>query len=412
MQTSQGMVAAAPPAAVPVGGTIAALAALNFFLADARDGLGPFLDAYLATNGWSPFSLGMIATFGGVLGMIATPLFGALVDGTPYKRFLVIAPVLLVTALALWTLATPTVAVVIGGQTVTAIVGAVIGPAMMGLTLGLVGEAAFPGQVSRNEFWNHAGNVVSLVGVYVATALYGMNGIIALMIVTAIGAVVATLLIDPARIDHKVARGLASDEGEPGPSGYSVLLSKPGLLVLAVVMLVFHFGNAPVSRLVAQQFSVELGTPFRTTALITGVAQLTMIAAAVAAPWLIRRFGLASVFIVALCALPLRGAIAGTVSDFWMIYPVQILDGLGAGLIGIATPIAAERILSGSGRFNVGLAAVMTVQGIGASFSNIVAGWLVETGGFALAYWVHGGVAVGALLLFLLWRQSVAPASG
>lgn len=391
------------------GTPLVALAALNFFLADARDGLGPFLDAYLATNGWSPFSLGMIATFGGILGMISTPLFGAVVDGTPYKRLLVVVPVVLVTAAALLTLALPNVAVVVGGQTVTAIVGAVIGPALMGLTLGIVGEAAFPAQVSRNEFWNHAGNVVSLAGVYAATVLFGMNGIIGLMILTAIGAVVAALMIDPATIDHKVARGLAHDDGAPGPSGLSVLVSTPGLIVLAGVMLVFHFGNAPISRLVAQQFSVELGTPFRTTALITGVAQLTMIGAAIAAPFLIRRFGLATVFVVALCALPLRGAIAGSIADFWMVYPVQILDGLGAGLIGIATPIAAERILSGSGRFNVGLAAVMTVQGIGASGSNVVAGWLVEKEGFWLAYWVHGGVAVLALIAFLLWRSQVAP---
>ena len=51
----------------------------------------------------------------------------------------------------------------------------------------------------------------------------------------------------------------------------------------------------------------------------------------------------------------------------------------------------------------------MTVQGIGASTSNIVAGWLVQNHGFALAYWVHGGIAVLALVPFLLWRHSVAP---
>ncbi len=33
--------------------SLLALGALNFFLADARDGLGPFLDAFLATRGWS-----------------------------------------------------------------------------------------------------------------------------------------------------------------------------------------------------------------------------------------------------------------------------------------------------------------------------------------------------------------------
>ena len=396
--------------ALSAGRSLVALSALNFFLADARDGLGPFLDGFLATNGWSPFTLGIIATLGGILGMIATPLFGALVDASPYKRTLIAVPVILVTAAALWTLNSPGNAAVFGGQAATAVVGAVIGPALIGLTLGLVGEAAFPQQVSRNEFWNHAGNVVSLAGVYAATSLFGLSGVIGLMIITAVAALIAICAIDPTKIDHRVARGLGHDDGKPGPSGYSVLVSTPGLILLAVILMVFHFGNAPISRLISQDFSIQLGTPFRTTAITTGVSQLAMIVMAVAAPWLIRRFGLATVFIIALAALPIRGAIAGSFSDFAVIFPVQILDGIGAGLIGIATPIAAERILAGSGRFNVGLAALMTVQGIGASTSNVVAGWLTTQGGYALAYWVHGGVAIIALGLFLLWGSRIAPA--
>ncbi len=133
--------ATAPASPRPFDRSIFALAALNFFLADARDGLGPFLDGFLATNGWNPFTLGMIATIGGVLGMIATPLFGALVDASNYKRTLIILPVIFVTAAALWTLASPDNYSVFGGQSATAIVGAVVGPALMGLTLGLVRAA-------------------------------------------------------------------------------------------------------------------------------------------------------------------------------------------------------------------------------------------------------------------------------
>ncbi len=390
--------------------SLVALAVLNFFLADARDGLGPFLDGFLATKGWSPMTLGFIATLGGVLGMIATPLFGAWVDASRHKRMLIIVPVVLVTAAALWTLAIPDNASVFGGQSATAIVGAVIGPALMGLTLGLVGERRFPDQVSRNEFWNHLGNVVSLAGIYLATVMFGLGGIVALMVLTAAAAIAAVLAIDPRRIDHAVARGLGHDDGTPGPSGYSVLIGSKGLILLAVVLMIFHFGNAPISRLIAQNFSLQLGTPFRTTAIITGVAQLSMIVMAFSAPYLIRRFGLATVFVVALLALPIRGAIAGSFTSYASIFPVQILDGIGAGLIGIATPIAAERILSGTGRFNVGLAAVMTVQGIGASLSNVVAGWLTDTGGYSLAYWVHGGVAAIALAAFLVAHKSIAPA--
>ena len=161
--------------AVAVGRrSLVALAALIFFLADARDGLGPFLDACLATRGWSPFALGAIATVGGLIGLAVTPAFGALVDGTRYKRSLVAVPaVVVVTAVGLATLVAPTPAIVWIGQVGTAVVGAVIGPALMGLTLGVIGPRLFGQQVARNEFWNHAGNVVSLAGVFVFVSLYG-----------------------------------------------------------------------------------------------------------------------------------------------------------------------------------------------------------------------------------------------
>ncbi|KMO80422.1 Major Facilitator Superfamily protein [Mycolicibacterium obuense] len=389
--------------------SLVALAALNFFLADARDGLGPFLDAFLATRGWSPFALGAIATVGGLIGLAVTPLFGALVDGTRYKRALVAVPVIVVTAVGLATLVAPTPAIVWIGQVGTAVVGAVIGPALMGLTLGLIGPRLFGRQVARNEFWNHAGNVVSLAAVFIAVSLYGEHAIITLMIVTAIGAVVAAMTIDPARIDHDAARGLDEAGDSAKPSGLRVLVKTPGLLVLALVLLMFHFGNAPMSRLVAQQFAIELGTPFRTTAIITGVSQVAMIAVAVLAPLMIRRFGLATVLLVALCALPVRGLIAGTNSGFWTIFPVQALDGVGAGLIGIATPIAVERLLAGSGRFNVGFAAVMTMQGVGASLSNVVAGSVVSGYGYQASHLLSAAIAVVAVAIFLRFRRSIAP---
>ena len=49
------------PASLAKDRSLLALAVLNFFLADARDGLGPFLDGFLATRGWSPMALGLVA---------------------------------------------------------------------------------------------------------------------------------------------------------------------------------------------------------------------------------------------------------------------------------------------------------------------------------------------------------------
>lgn len=389
--------------------TLFALAVLNFFLADARDGLGPFLDAFLATNGWSPMQLGIIATVGGLVGLAVTPVCGALVDGSTWKRALIAGPVVLVTAGALITLIFTNEVVVWSGQIMTAVVGAVVGPALAGLTLGLVGERMFSHQISRNEFWNHGGNFASLFATYVAVSYFGVSGVIGLMVVTAIGTLIAIAAIDPNRIDHKVARGLGHDYGKPGPSGFDVLFHERGLILLAIILLIFHFGNAPMGRLIAQNFAVELNSPFKTTAIITGVAQFAMIFVAAITPWLIRRFGLSTVFLIGLAALPLRGFLAASFHEFWVVYPVQLLDGIGAGLLGIVTPVAVERILKGTGRFNVGLASVMTVQGIGASLSNGVAGWLTTEGGFGLSHMVGGGIAAIAIILFVMFRRDIVP---
>lgn len=109
-----------PPARSALDRTILALAMLNFFLADARDGLGPFLDAFLATQGWSTLTLGLIATVGGLIGLAATPLAGALVDASHWKRALIARPVVLITATALLTLTCPSPSVVWIGQVGTA----------------------------------------------------------------------------------------------------------------------------------------------------------------------------------------------------------------------------------------------------------------------------------------------------
>jgi len=46
---------------------------------------------------------------------------------------------------------------------------------------------------------------------------------------------------------------------------------------------------------------------------------------------------------------------------------------------------------------------------IGASLSNVVAGWLVTKGGYSLSHLVGGGIAAIAIGLFLLYRNEIAP---
>ena len=59
---------------------------LNFFLADVRDGLGPFLAIYLlSSRQWEPGEIGVVMMVAGIATVAARPPFGALIDGTRWS---------------------------------------------------------------------------------------------------------------------------------------------------------------------------------------------------------------------------------------------------------------------------------------------------------------------------------------
>ena len=90
---------------------------------------------------------------------------------------------------------------------------------------------------------------------------------------------------------------------------------------------------------------------------------------------------------------------------------MQFLDGVGAGLQSVAVPSLVARILNGTGRINTRQGAVMTAQGIGASLSPAVGGWLAQELGYSTAFLILGSVAIGSVLLWLLFTTTIKQAS-
>jgi len=131
------------------------------------------------------------------------------------------------------------------------------------------------------------------------------------------------------------------------------------------------------------------------------IAQGTMILVALWAARLARRRGYGILLWCALLALPLRGCIAGFWHSPWSIIPVQMLDGVGAGILGVVTPGLAARLLNGTGHVNLGLGVIMTLQGIGASCSASYGGLVVHLLGYGPAFLALAAapcVALGILL--------------
>ena len=63
---------------------------LNFFLADVKDGLGPFLAIFLmSSQHWDAGRIGVVLTIAGVATVLARGPGGALVDAVRWKRTLI-----------------------------------------------------------------------------------------------------------------------------------------------------------------------------------------------------------------------------------------------------------------------------------------------------------------------------------
>lgn len=381
-----------------------ALCALNFFMADVQAGIGPFLGVFLQRHGWQTGPIGTVMTVGGVAGMLATIPAGALIDHTTKKRLLVIVAALCTISASLLLLSSQAASVVTVSQLATALAGAGIGPLMAAITLGIVRQKGFNTQIGRNQAWNHAGN---MAGAGLSGWLgwqFGLSAIFFLEVAFGLFAISAVLLIPEKSIDHKAARGLDDEpvHDEGAAEGLRSFLRHKPLLILASCLCFFHLGNAAMLPLYGMAVvSAGKGNPAMFTAMTVMVAQAVMIVVSLLAIRFVRDRGYWFVLLISFAALPLRGLIAGSFIQHWGVWPVQILDGIGAGLQSVAVPGLVARLLNGTGRINIGQGVVMTAQGFGASLSPALGGWLAEDLGYAVAFYTLGCFAIVSLGLWM-----------
>ena len=382
---------------------------LSFSLADVRDGLGPFLGVYLQGKNWTPDEIGYVMTVGGLAGMLLTTPLGALADGTRKKRSMLAVVTGMIVLSVMMIFRCHFFPVVAGAQIVQGIMAAAVAPLLTSITLGLVGQKGLAHRLGQNEAWNHFGNFSTAVPGGLAGYYYGIPGVFGVMLVMGLCSVVFVFMINPGLIDYDTARGLEKEKNAvPIPAGS--LLANSAIIVTGLILFFFHLGNAALLPLLGQSavasFKVD---PAVYTAATVVIAQLTMIPMALLAAKLAEKRGYGPVFLFALLALPARGLVAGFWHDPWSIVPVQILDGVGAGLIGVATPGIVAKILRGTGHVNMGLGIVMTLQGIGAALSSTVGGLFAYHAGYGAAFLALTVSACCALALFLAAGRWLPP---
>jgi len=377
---------------------------MNFFLADVRDGLGPYLAIYLLTiQKWDQASIGVVMSIGGIAGLLAQTPAGALIDATRWKRGIIIGGAILITAGSLLLPFLPRFSLVALMQVFTGASGAIFPPAIAAITLGIVGPRAFARRVGRNEAFNHAGNATAAMLAGSSAYFFGPIAVFWVMSAMAAATIVATLSVPRDAIDHQVGRGMTAEQEamHAQPSGFRVLFECRPLLIFAACVTMFHFANAAMLPLVGQKLALadrDIGTALMSACIVA--AQIVMVPMAMLVGAKADAWGRKPLFLAGFAILPILGVLY-TLSDNpdWLV-GVQLLDGVGAGIFGALFPLVVADLTRGTGRFNVSQGAIATAQGIGASLSNMVAGFIIVWTGYSAAFLFLGGVAAAAFLFY------------
>jgi MFS family permease len=380
------------------------LLALNFFSAD-QTGIGPFFSVFLQQHGWRSGLIGTVLTLGGVTGLLMAAPAGAVVDGTRRKRTFVILSGVFTIASSLVIWFSQRFWVVAASQVAGAIAAAFIGPAMYGITLGVTRLKGFNRQNGRNQAFNHAGNLAAAgLSGYLGWR-FGLGATFLLGIGLGVVTIACVLAIPRRAVDDRAARGL-SKPAEPGGGdevqGLSILLRSRPLMVLVACLTFFNIGNAGMLPLYGLAVvGAHRADPAMFAALTVVVAQGVMVVMALAASRLVSARGYWLVILLAFMALPIRGVLAASCITAWGVWPVQALDGVGAGLSGVAVSGLMTKLLDGTGRVNAGQGAVGVIPGVGGCLSPALGGWLAQAFGYPAAFLGLGALSLVSLALWV-----------
>jgi MFS family permease len=404
-----------PPDQPPTARSLHGLDAINLLMADVRDGVGPFLSVFLkGSQHWDPGAIGLAMGASSVAAAICQIPAGLLVDGTRAKRALVAGSGLMVGLGCLLIVAFPHFWTVVAAQVVLGAASTVIPPAIAALSLGLVGRRLLDARISRNEGFNHAGNLTAAVLAGGLGQYLGYHWIFYLVCAFALASAAIVSRINPHEIDHEQARGGEdpAHAGEPLP--FRDLLRRRDLLVFLVAVVLFHFGNAamlPMAGQVVAQTHPGEDTIALSACIIA--AQFVMVGAA----WCVGRasaigFGRKPIFLIALSVLPVRGLLFAFTSSPYAVVGIQLLDGVAAGIFGVISVLIASDLMRGTGRFNLAQGLTTLAVGIGAALSNATAGYVVQWFGYAAGFLYLAAIALGALAFFALLMPETRDPSG
>lgn len=371
-------------------------------MADVRDGVGVYLSVFLLTvRDWNPEQIGIVIAIPGIVGIIAQPPAGSLIDYTRYKRLLLIVASLIIAVCCYVVIVSGAFYPIFISQAILGLTQSVYAPCVAAMTLGIVGHAALSKRIGRNESFNHLGNMFAAIIAGLLGRFVSYEAIFYFSIAQCIALVFAVLIIQEKDIDHDLARAADKDEDAADASGVMALLTNRNILLFTISMALFHLANAAMLPLVGQKMGLvdkANSSLYLSAAIIMAQGVMVFVASFSGKA---SENGRKKVMMIAFMLLPIRAVLFAFIDNPYMLTGIQLLDGIGAGIFGVVSILMIADLSKGTGRFNLLQGVVYSAIGLGGSISSIVAGIIVKQYGYAIGFASLAGIGVLGSLFFI-----------
>jgi hypothetical protein len=166
--------------------------------------------------------------------------------------------------------------------------------------------------------------------------------------------------------------------------------------------------NAPFMPFVGAYITHLKGSNVQVAAVVL-VAQAVMIPVALLTGWLCDRWGRKPAFAIGFLALPIRIFLYSLTRDPWGLVALQALDGIGAGVYGVAVVAVCADLTRGRGGFNALQGMLATALAVGGVLGPLAAGWLADHLGYNGFFYTFAAVAAAGAALFVLGMPETRP---
>jgi MFS family permease len=383
-----------------------------FFLADVQTGFGPFIAVYLTTQKWTQAEIGLVLSIGSIVGLIGQMPGGAIVDAARSERLVAALAIVAIGCAALAYAAWPILPVVIIAAILHAAASCVLGPAIAAISLGLVGPLAIGERLGRNARFASLGNGVAAAVMGTFGYLVSSRSVFLVSFVLSFPALLSLARIREHEVDISRAHGAIPREiPDPGTTSVIGLVRRRPLLIFAGSVLLLQLANAamlPLMAGVVTTRSSQWAPVLIAACIIVPQAIVALMSPSVGAK--AQEWGRRPLLLIGLGALAVRGLLFAMVRDPYLLVVVQLFDGITAAIFAVLVPLIVADIAFGTGHFNLAQGILGTATGIGASLSNVLAGFVSDRFGSSVAFLGLAGVAGLGLVVIATMMPETRPA--